>query len=138
MNAKRDIIKQLQLTGFLLFFVFALFLTLNFIYFNYQEYKFESEQMRVEFIENHKISIKKQVTHVISRIEFEKSTVEKIAKEEIKNRVYEAYSIAENIYNQNKLNKTKKEIQKLITDALRSIRFNNGNGYFLWTDISPA
>ena len=135
MKAKRDIIKQLQLTGFLLFLVFALFLILNFVYFSYQEYKFESVQMRTDFVENQKKSIKKLVNRVVKRIEFEKSRVDNVTKEEIKSRVYEAYLITENIYNQNKSNKSKKEIQKLITDALRSIRFNGGNGYFFINDL---
>jgi len=98
-------------------------------------YKFESAQMRADFVENQKVGIKNQVTRVISRIEYERKRVESVIREEIKNRVYEAYSIAEVIYNQNIQNKTKKEVKRLIVEVLRNMRFDNGNGYYFINDL---
>ena len=42
----------------------------------------------------------------------------------------EAHAIAFNIFNQNQANRTQAEIQEMIKDALRQIRFNSGRGYF--------
>ncbi|NOX14949.1 MAG: GHKL domain-containing protein, partial [Epsilonproteobacteria bacterium] len=47
----------------------------------------------------------------------------------LKNRVKEAYDISMNIYLQNR-DKNKDTIKKMIKDALRPIRFNQGRGYF--------
>ena len=52
----------------------------------------------------------------------------------IKARTYEAYAIAENLYEQNK-EKRDEEIQALIREAIRPIRFNDGRGYFFIRDI---
>ena len=45
-------------------------------------------------------------------------------------RVEEAHIIANNIYNENKDQKTKKEIQEMIIDSLSKIRFFDGRGYY--------
>jgi len=52
-----------------------------------------------------------------------------ILKNDIKEHVYQAHDIASNIYENNK-NKSEKEVTKLISDALRNVRFNDGRGYF--------
>ncbi len=135
MKVKKSIIKQLQLIGPLLFLLFAMCLILNNIYFSYQEYKLESQHIRTVFIENQKASIKNKVNRVVNRIKFQKNHIENLARKDIRERVYGAYSIVENIYNKNKDNKTKKEIQEQIIDALRNFRFNNGNGYFFINDL---
>jgi PAS domain S-box-containing protein len=44
--------------------------------------------------------------------------------------VGEAYSIAQNIYDENRADKSDTEIQKMILDVLRPIRYANGNGCY--------
>lgn len=52
-------------------------------------------------------------------------------KNDAKKRVYEAHAVALNLYQKNKgKNKNSEEIQSCIKEALRAVRFNNGNGYF--------
>ncbi|MGB5866557.1 MAG: cache domain-containing protein, partial [Arcobacteraceae bacterium] len=57
-------------------------------------------------------------------------------KSYIKERVYEAHSIATKIYDDNKDTKTKEEIFQLIKTALGSIIYNEGRGYFFIDDIN--
>ncbi|MCK6262071.1 cache domain-containing protein [Vibrio sp. ZSDE26] len=81
------------------------------------------------FYQTQRDTIQYRVANVIEQIEFEKSNTERILKNDIKNRVDEAVAAANNIYAQNQhLNKS--TVSKMITDALRPIRFNNDRGYF--------
>lgn len=96
----------------------------------YTDFNQQSEKEKQEFIDNEQTTIKNEVDRQIDYIEYMRVQAEDRLKENVKSRTYEAYDIAMNIYNQNKDKKDKKEIQKLITDALRNIRFNNGRGYY--------
>lgn len=96
----------------------------------YSQFNEEAKALREEYIKNQKSILKNEVNGAIKYIDFEKSQTEIRLKEDIRNRTYEAYSIAMNIYNKNKWIKSDDEIKKLIVDVLRPIRFNNGRGYF--------
>lgn len=86
-------------------------------------------QIKEETTTEKKSQIKREVESVYEYIKVELSQTKLNIKQDIKSRVYEAYTIANSIYKNNKY-KTAKEVEKLIFDALRDIRFNNGRGYF--------
>ncbi|MGF1720276.1 cache domain-containing protein [Vibrio kyushuensis] len=85
--------------------------------------------LRDNFYQTQREAIQYRVTNIREQIEFEKANTETILKQDIKNRVDEAISIAENIYRQNP-GLSESTVTKMITDALREVRFNNGRGYF--------
>lgn len=74
------------------------------------------------------------MSRVINMINREKMQSEKEMRKKIKLRVYEAYAIAQNIYQENKGIKKQFEIQKMIVDALRAVRFEQGKGYYFIID----
>ncbi|MCD4744000.1 MAG: cache domain-containing protein, partial [Desulfobacteraceae bacterium] len=74
--------------------------------------------------------IKQEVNNRVRLIQLRKSQVENILKVTLKDRVYAAHQIALNIYKENIESKTPDEIEKMIKDALRPIRFDNGQGYY--------
>jgi len=82
---------------------------------------------------------KKEIQAWVDSIENYIHDTEKEAKEnlnnDLKDKVQNAYSIIESIYENNKDKKSKKEITKLIKDALKNIRFNNGRGYFFISEM---
>lgn len=91
--------------------------------------------MRTDYVAQQKELIKSEVERVIEIINEQRHRSEKIIKNSVKQRVYEASAIAENIYQQNKTTKSKSEIQQLILDALRAIRFEQGTGYYFITQM---
>ncbi|SDU58556.1 cache domain-containing protein [Desulfobacula phenolica] len=91
---------------------------------------FRADQMRTNYIARQKQIIKQEVLRVVDMINYEKEQSTALTRTKIKTRVYEACSIAENIYQQNKSSKTAPEIQQMIIDALRPIRFEHGIGYY--------
>ncbi len=102
---------------------------------DYHDLYFRTEQMRTDYIAHQKQIIKQEVNRVVDLITYEKSQKEILTRKKIKARVYEAYSIAQNIYQQNKTAKSKAKIQTMILDALRPIRFENKSGYYFATRL---
>ena len=87
------------------------------------------QSLKQDFIASEKELIKAQVEQLIQQITYERDSTETILKNNIKDHIYQAHSIATNIFDNNK-NKSEKEVTKLISDALRNVRFNDGRGYF--------
>ncbi|XPV68361.1 MAG: cache domain-containing protein [Halarcobacter sp.] len=113
--------------------IFIISISILITFFLYYDYKTtyikESAVIEKEFIKENKNLIKNNVDIVYNNILRVQKSTEKKLKESLKQRVYEAYDIATNIYNENK-DKDKKIITKMIKDALANIRFNKGRGYY--------
>lgn len=103
----------------------------NFIVITDNEIKLKSDisTFHKNFIDTEKETIKAQINQLYQQINYEKNNTETILKRDIKERIHQAHSIATTIYQQNK-DLPEREVTKLITDALRSIRFNQGRGYY--------
>ena len=97
---------------------------------NHRETSLRIEKARNSYIEDQRQLTKNEVEKVVNVINFEIPNRLKEAQSRVKGRVLEAYAIADNIYQQNKTDKSEDEIKKLIIDALRPIRFDQGSGYY--------
>lgn len=82
-----------------------------------------------DFVDSQKRLIKEQVKHVVAQVEYEKNTTVNLLKQDIRERIHQAYDIAITIYENNQ-DKPEAQVTKLISDALRNIRFNQGRGYY--------
>ncbi|MBV5328427.1 MAG: cache domain-containing protein [Chlorobium sp.] len=96
----------------------------------YSTFQIESKSIRDHLLTTYKELLKSEVSKASSYIEYEKMRVKPLLKETIKSRVNEAHSVAMKIFNQNKGKKTLPEIQEMIKEALRPLRFNEGRGYY--------
>ena len=96
----------------------------------YQRFNENSSALKAEYIETQKLMLKAEVEKAVEMILYAKSRTEARLKQNLKNRTYEAYAIAMNIYRENKGKQSEKAIAKMIKDALRPVRFNKGRGYF--------
>ncbi len=101
----------------------------------YERFKKEAITLREEYVESQKSLIKHETGQVIDYIGFKISQAETRLKQTIRNRTLEAYDIAINLYNQQRATKNPAELKKIITDALRPIRYNNQRGYFFITRL---
>jgi len=99
------------------------------------EFKNQSELMRMEYLDQQKTLIKKEVERVTDLINYEKIQSINIARSNIKYRIDEAYAIALHIYQNNVNLHSDEEIQKMILCALRPIKFDLGKGYFFITHL---
>jgi len=90
-------------------------------------------KMETQLTQERKQVLVDQVDRAISFIEFEKSRLSEKTQKIIKDQVYSAHAIAVTIYETYKNTKSRREIEILIREVLRPIRFNNGKGYFFAT-----
>ena len=92
---------------------------------------FQSDLQRVnnDYTKIQKERLKSEVLCQINGIKSRLDESDKKLKNDIKKRVSEAYSIAENLYQKYKGIHTPEDIKSLIKEALRPIRFNDDRGY---------
>lgn len=115
--------------------IFSVIVTYIIISDNNTKFEFEIKKLQIDSTNQKKELLKNEVQRVYQFIKNEENeTITKI-KFNVKEKVYEAHTIATSIYTNNK-NKSKDEIIKLIKDALRNIRFNNNRGYFFIYETS--
>ncbi len=76
-----------------------------------------------------------QVESISNFIAYKQSMTKDILKEKVKTRVDVAFSIAKNIYEENKKTHTSDQIQKLIIDSLRPLTWNNGESFIFILDF---
>ena len=91
--------------------------------------------MRERYVELQKTRLRDEVARVVYYVNFLKDQAQSRMKFGIQARVNEAHAIASNIYEQNRDKKSLDEIKKMVKDALRPIRFNDGRGYFFATKM---
>ena len=96
---------------------------------NKNKFEADKEKIRLEYTQKNEENIKQRVYEVYNYIKREQEYTEIELKKTLKEAINTAYNIAENIYINNP-NKSNEEIKKLVIDALRNIRFNNGRGYY--------
>ncbi|MGB5791565.1 sensor histidine kinase [Poseidonibacter sp.] len=120
-----------------LFIIIASILITLFLYFeNKNTFKIEKSKIENKYIQENKIKIKEEVEKVHSFIKLIQKNTEQELKDSIKERVYEAHSIANSLYEKYKDTKSKEEIFEMIKTSLRDVRFNDGRGYFFFDDIN--
>lgn len=130
MRHKTNFTRLIQLWGIVVILGIATSITVVDILGSYAEHNRRCRQMRADYLAGRKQLIKQEVMRVVELISYQKSHTEALTEEKIKTKVYEAYAIAQNIYQQNKNTAGKAEIQKMIMEALRPIHFEHGSGYY--------
>jgi len=104
------------------------------IYQNQQRYKHSIQEIERTYIETQKNIIISKIDSSIKLIGYQRSMTERMLKEKVKSRVDTAYSVAKNIYVQNKNTHTPEAIQKMITDSLRPLVWNGGESFIFILD----
>lgn len=96
----------------------------------YRSAQLEAEDLRKRFIQHNRKILENEVGSVINYIKLARKRLEKQSQNQLIDRVNYALQVAGGIYRQNRDQKSPEEIKKLIRDALRTVRFDGGMGYF--------
>ncbi len=115
--------------------VIAILFSLTLIIYNsIEEFKENhTKELSSKLIEKEKEYSKTQLLQITNRIEYVQKSTELQLQNNLKNRIYEAADIIENIIKENQ-GKTKEELKKLVSIALAPMRFFKGRGYYLVYD----
>ncbi|NMS18415.1 histidine kinase, partial [Vibrio parahaemolyticus] len=85
--------------------------------------------LRADFQQRQSTQLTSQVEYVAQQVDYARELTEEQLENTIRERIYEAHKIATRIYESNH-HLPEATVTKMITDALRDIRFNQGRGYF--------
>ena len=133
---KNSFIKLIRLWGIVFLIALAGIIIAIDILTSYRNFNYRVDKMRIDYLEQQKQIIKREVEHVVDMINYEKSQSEALTKIHIKSRVYKVYNIVQNIYEQNKGLRRDSEIKKMIVDVLRPVLSNGGSEYFIIDSLS--
>lgn len=103
-------------------------LTISFLD-NKKTFEEDKEKIRFEHTKKNEEIIKQRVYEVYNYIKREQEYTEQELRKTLKEAIDIANNIIKGIYNNN-LDKSEEEIKKLVVDALRNIKFNDGRGYY--------
>jgi uncharacterized protein HemX len=96
----------------------------------YRRFATESQELRQAFIDEQKAKTREEVEKVLDYIDYRHSRAEAVLRSSLQSRVHEAEAIATRLYEVEKGRRTGTDIERLVKEALRPIRFNNGRGYY--------
>ncbi|MCJ7602746.1 MAG: cache domain-containing protein, partial [Desulfobulbaceae bacterium] len=96
------------------------------IFQEYVNFNRQAEAMRAVQLKSRKAELKKQVDNVVDCIRIRRSQTEDMLRADIKSRVFEAHALASHIYSTYKDKKSSEEMQSMVREALRSLRFHDG------------
>ncbi|MGD9948868.1 MAG: cache domain-containing protein [Desulfobulbus sp.] len=101
----------------------------------YSKFEDEADHLRSTFLDQQKALIQQEVNRVVDYIRYQRSTTESALKIAIKEQVDQAWNIANSLYHTYHAQKSAAEIQAMIREALRNVRFNQGRGYYFIYDM---
>lgn len=96
----------------------------------YMELEENLPKIETKFLEQQKEILQYAVNLQINQINFHKKHIKSRLKKELQSRVSEARAIAENVYLENKDRMSREELEGIILQTLRPMRFNERRGYF--------
>ncbi|WP_121626949.1 sensor histidine kinase [Poseidonibacter antarcticus] len=134
-NNEKQILKIIKYAPSSFVIIFSMIITIWLYVENKSIFQKEKKQIENEYILETKNKLKSDISLVYNIVNNSYKNIEVELKNSIKTRVYEAHTIATNIYEKYKNTKTKDEIFELIKVTLNEIRFNNGRGYFFIDNI---
>jgi signal transduction histidine kinase/serine phosphatase RsbU (regulator of sigma subunit) len=125
---------SLSTTNFIITLVLLLVTVflLGYLWIKDKQEQFEKEvlYLKQSYIQEKKTIIRGQVEDAINYAKYQQTLSDERLRRELKARINEAYDISTGIYNKFKGIKPDSVIKGFISEALRSIRFFNGRGYF--------
>ena len=108
------------------------------LFFEYQAFQDDKQNIRKEYLEIKKELIRNEVLKAYDYISFRENKIKDELKETLKKRVNLAHNIANDIYQENKGKKSDEEIKYLIVTALKNINFKNRDYYFINSNDGKA
>jgi PAS domain S-box-containing protein len=95
----------------------------------------ESKALRTRMLDSYKTLLKTQVQKSVDYIEHRKSLTQEQFGASLQIKVNDAYTVSSHLYTKYKDQKSAQEIQNIIKESLRPMRFNQGRGYFFILDL---
>jgi two-component system, cell cycle sensor histidine kinase and response regulator CckA len=96
----------------------------------------ELKTLRAQNLEYQKTLLASEVERTRDYISYQMSTTDERLKRDIRSRTEEACAVAEKICAAYGATRSRGELERLVTDVLRAIRFDDGRGYYFAADMN--
>ncbi|HEY3489726.1 MAG TPA: cache domain-containing protein [Candidatus Deferrimicrobiaceae bacterium] len=94
-----------------------------------EHFRKDEKEIRADLVAQRKTELREQVERTIDLVGFLRTQTESHARESAQATVRQAHATANYLWNKHKGSKSDAEIQGMILDALRPVRFNRARGY---------
>ncbi|MEF3697297.1 cache domain-containing protein [Desulfolutivibrio sp.] len=101
----------------------------------YRDFQDEAESIRRDFVERNKAEILYQVDTATNYLHHQISIAEGRGRAMVRERALDAVALAEKLVEQHAGAVSRAELERLVMDTLRLIRFNKGRGYYFATRL---
>ena len=135
---KRKKLSQIYIQAFIIanILIFATIFS-TWLYFDiFSIYQSNIKVIKENILKEKKSLLISVVNNTISYIHYKSESIENNLRDNIKDETLKAVKIAETIYKNNHNCISRDRIKEIIRDTIRSIRYNNGLGYFFAFDIN--
>ena len=139
-NSEKKILNIIRFGAIIPILIFSCIITYILIDKKNEELKNEIDSIKSEYLERNKTNVKKEVDRVVDSINYEINKSDESLKFLLKEKVYEAHSIATNIHKEesdfikNGHTHSTDHIFETIKNALGGMIYNNGRGYIFIDD----
>jgi signal transduction histidine kinase len=96
----------------------------------YDTFDVESQKLRETFLDEQKTTVRGEVEKALDYTEYRHSRTQEVLRSSLRDRVYEAEAIASSLVASESGRRSRAALERLVIEALRPIRFNNGRGYY--------
>lgn len=137
MNKAVGLVRNIQVVFLSSLILLSLFFMV--ILFTSQNSRFEEQAefiRRTTYTQEQKALVKREVERVVQLVLAQMATVDSRVEEAVKIETYRAHAIAENLYLKHQGREPEEAIQRLIIEALRPVRYEDGLGYLFITSHS--
>lgn len=100
------------------------------------EFNRRSEEARQSHHQASQVLLKRLIDDVLETVAFERHRVESRVEQGLRQRVDEAEAIVGNLIRTHGKGRSRAELETLVRETLRPIRFNNGRGYYFAFDLA--
>lgn len=100
-----------------------------------QDAALTQQRLEEETLRRQESRLQSEIDSARSYLTYMRSQTESVLRANLRRQVDQAYQIAEAIYRQQQGKRPEREIQHLIVEALRPLRFFDGRGYFFVDDL---
>lgn len=135
LDRKLSLFDYFHIVAFIMFTTFTtIFLSLSY---NNATAKFERDAaiLNEKYLDDKKKMLRNEVEEFIDFIDSKRKNVYAQTQATVKNRVYEAHEIVTALYERYHKTHSQSQIQEMIVETLRHLRFENGQGYYFITRL---
>lgn len=135
MGKKLSLFDYFHIVAFIMFTTFtAIFLSLS--YYNAtSKFEYDANILNEKYLDNKKKILRLEVENFIDFVDSKRKTIYAQTQTTVKNRVHEAHRVATALHERYHKTHSPVQVQEMIIEALRHLRFENGQGYYFITRL---